>query len=440
MLPYKQKLLKLTLFNKIIPRLVKSIKLSADIFWTAVGLVGAMALIGGSNFYMSYKLDLEEYSRFSFIHMMAIYTSAIVQLSISSSAPRIIAKSRRDEAVVNKLVSTSFYALCVFALVSTLLIEELTNYYNITYWEYVFYISLTSLFLLSLNINGILYGIDQIKSGSKQLVLVAITYLVILNQGVENGGVEYDFLSKGVMGLVVVLSIFSVTKYSFRYCNILEVLRFLKSEDSINYLLPSMAAGIMNGAALVLIYSAYGKSINNTVLLGYAGYIMLLRSVILFLNTTLNKLYFFKFSNEYFEKEGRPIGRRVIALLVKNIVSIMISGLAIIAAYYYFYDEYFSKYEGVQEFVYILFALWLVTEVIYLTLYQKIQVYGLMWSSLTTIALPTVLYAFLVNRLQIVHNLENLLLVYISIMVFSILAVVYLTNKKEREMFFKYEK
>jgi hypothetical protein len=78
--------------------------------------------------------------------------------------------------------------------------------------------------------------------------------------------------------------------------------------------------------------------------------------------------------------------------------------------------------------------LWLVFEVVYLTLYQKIQVYGLMWESLIAITLPTFVYALIVNRLEIVQSLESLLLVYISIMAFSISIVMYIANKKEKEL------
>ena len=122
------------------------------------------------------------------------------------------------------------------------------------------------------------------------------------------------------------------------------------------------------------------------------------------------------------------------ALLVKNILSIVLSGCMAFAAYHFFYEEYFSKYNGVEGAVYALFGLWLVFEVVYLTLYQKIQVYGLMWESLIAIALPTFVYAFIVNRLEIVQSLESLLLVYISIMAFSILSVMYIANKKEKEL------
>ena len=230
------------------------------------------------------------------------------------------------------------------------------------------------------------------------------------------------------------LDIFNIVKYNFKYCGISEIYRFIKSKDSIAYLLPSLIAGVMNGMALVLIYSAYGRSVSDSFLLGYAGYIMLLRSVILFLNTALNKLYFLKFSNEYFQKDSGSIGDGVMALLVKNILSIVLSGCMVFAAYHFFYEEYFSKYDGVQNTIYALFGLWLVFEVVYLTLYQKIQVYGLMWESLIAITLPTFVYALIVNRLEMVYSLESLLLVYISIMSFSILIVMYISNKKEKEL------
>lgn len=415
--------------------MVKHIKPLKDIFWTIAGLIGLMALIGGSNFYMSYRLDLLEYSGFSFLHMMAVYTSAILQLSISSSAPRIIAKSKRyGLAIVDKLVGASFYALCAFILIAILAKDMLINYYGIIYWEYVFYISFTVLSTVILNINGILYGISQIKNGSMQVVIASAIYLTILSQGLENGKLEYEFISKGVIALLVVVVIFNIVKYNFKYCGISEIYRFIKSKDGVAYLLPSLIAGVMNGMALVLIYSAFGKSVSDSFLLGYAGYILLLKSVILFLNTALNKLYFLKFSNEYFQKDSGSIGDGVMALLVKNILSIVLSGCMVFAAYHFFYEEYFSKYNGVQNTIYALFGLWLVFEGVYLTLYQKIQVYGLMWESLIAITLPTFLYALIVNRLEIVDSLESLLLVYISIMAFSILSVMYIANKKEKEL------
>ena len=415
--------------------MIKIIKSLKDMFWTILGLIGLMMLIGGSNFYMSYRLDLLEYSGFSFLHMMAVYTSAVLQLSISSSAPRVIAKSKRDGlAIVDKLVGASFYALCAFILIAILAKEILINYYGVTYWEYVFYISFTVLSAVILNINGILYGINQIKNGSIQSVIVSAIYLTMLSQGIENGKLEYEFISKGVIALLVVVVIFNIVKYNFKYCSISEIYRFIKSKDSVAYLLPNLIAGVMNGTALVLIYSAYGKSVSDGFLLGYAGYIMLLRSIILFLNTALNKLYFLKFSNEYFQKDSGSIGDGVIALLIKNILSIVLSGCMVFAAYHFFYEEYFSKYNGVQNTIYALFGLWLVFEVVYLTLYQKIQVYGLMWESLIAITLPTFVYALIVNRLEIVHNLESLLLVYISIMAASILIVMYIANKKEKEL------
>ena len=403
--------------------------------WTIVGLIGLMMLIGGSNFYMSYRLDLLEYSGFSFLHIMAVYTSAVLQLSISSSAPRVIAKSKRDGlAIVDKLVGTSFYALCSFILIAILAKEVLINYYGVTYWEYVFYISFAVLSAVILNINGILYGISQIKGGSIQLVIASAIYLTILGQGIENGKLEYEFVSKGVIALLVVVVIFNIVKYNFKHCGISEIYRFIKSKDSVAYLLPSLIAGVMNGMALVLIYSAFGKSVSDSFLLGYAGYILLLRSVILFLNTALNKLYFLKFSNEYFQKDSGSIGDGVMALLVKNILSIVLSGCMLFAAYHVFYEQYFSKYNDLQNTIYALFGLWLVFEVVYLTLYQKIQVYGLMWESLIVITLPTFVYALIVNRLEIVDSLESLLLVYISIMAFSILSVMYIANKKEKEL------
>ena len=416
--------------------MIKIIKSLKDVSWTIVGLIGLMMLIGGSNLYMSYRLDLLEYSGFSFLHIMAVYTSAVLQLSIASSAPRIIAKSKRDGLViVDKLVGASFYALCAFILIAILAKEILINYYGVTYWEYVFYISFTVLSTVILNINGILYGISQIKNGSIQSVIASTIYLTILSQGIENGKLEYEFISRGVIVLLVVVVIFNIVKYNFKYCGISEIYRFIKSKDSIAYLLPSLIAGVMNGMALLLIYSAYGRSVSDSFLLGYAGYIMLLRSVILFLNTALNKLYFLKFSNEYFQKDsGSMIGDGVMALLVKNILSIVLSGCMVFAAYHFFYEEYFSKYSGVQNTIYALFGLWLVFEVVYLTLYQKIQVYGLMWESLIAIALPTFVYALIVNRLKIVYSLESLLLVYISIIAFSILIVMYIANKKEKEL------
>lgn len=406
-----------------------------DMSWTIFGLIGLMMLIGGSNFYMSYRLDLLEYSGFSFLHIMAVYTSAVLQLSISSSAPRVIAKSKRDGlAIVDKLVGASFYALCAFILIAILAKEILINYYGVTYWEYVFYISFAVLSAVLLNINGILYGISQIKNGSIQLVIASAIYLTILSQGIENGKLEYEFVSKGVIALLVVVVIFNIVKYNFKYCGISEIYRFIKSKESVAYLLPSLIAGVMNGMALVLIYSAFGKSVSDSFLLGYAGYILLLRSVILFLNTALNKLYFLKFSNEYFQKDSGSIGDGVMALLVKNILSIVLSGCMVFAAYHFFYEEYFSKYNGLQNTIYALFGLWLVFEVVYLTLYQKIQVYGLMWESLIAITLPTFVYALIVNKLEIVDSLESLLLVYISIMAFSILSVMYIANKKEKEL------
>ena len=415
--------------------MIKIIKSMKDMSWTIFGLIGLMMLIGGSNFYMSYRLDLLEYSGFSFLHIMAVYTSAVLQLSISSSAPRVIAKSKRDGlAIVDKLVGASFYALCAFILIAILAKEILINYYGVTYWEYVFYISFTVLSAVLLNINGILYGISQIKNGSIQLVIASAIYLTILSQGIENGKLEYEFVSKGVIALLVVVVIFNIVKYNFKYCGISEIYRFIKSKESVAYLLPSLIAGVMNGMALVLIYSAFGKSVSDSFLLGYAGYILLLRSVILFLNTALNKLYFLKFSNEYFQKDSGSIGDGVMALLVKNILSIVLSGCMVFAAYHFFYEEYFSKYNGLQNTIYALFGLWLVFEVVYLTLYQKIQVYGLMWESLIAITLPTFVYALIVNRLEIVDSLESLLLVYISIMAFSILSVMYIANKKEKEL------
>lgn len=415
--------------------MIKIIKSMKDMSWTIFGLIGLMMLIGGSNFYMSYRLDLLEYSGFSFLHIMAVYTSAVLQLSISSSAPRVIAKSKRDGlAIVDKLVGASFYALCAFILIAILAKEILINYYGVTYWEYVFYISFAVLSAVLLNINGILYGISQIKNGSIQLVIASAIYLTILSQGIENGKLEYEFVSKGVIALLVVVVIFNIVKYNFKYCGISEIYRFIKSKESVAYLLPSLIAGVMNGMALVLIYSAFGKSVSDSFLLGYAGYILLLRSVILFLNTALNKLYFLKFSNEYFQKDSGSIGDGVMALLVKNILSIVLSGCMVFAAYHFFYEEYFSKYNGLQNTIYALFGLWLVFEVVYLTLYQKIQVYGLMWESLIAITLPTFVYALIVNKLEIVDSLESLLLVYISIMAFSILSVMYIANKKEKEL------
>lgn len=415
--------------------MIKIIKSMKDMSWTIFGLIGLMMLIGGSNFYMSYRLDLLEYSGFSFLHIMAVYTSAVLQLSISSSAPRLIAKSKRDGlAIVDKLVGASFYALCAFILIAILAKEILINYYGVTYWEYVFYISFTVLSAVLLNINGILYGISQIKNGSIQLVIASAIYLTILSQGIENGKLEYEFVSKGVIALLVVVVIFNIVKYNFKYCGISEIYRLIKSKESVAYLLPSLIAGVMNGMALVLIYSAFGKSVSDSFLLGYAGYILLLRSVILFLNTALNKLYFLKFSNEYFQKDSGSIGDGVMALLVKNILSIVLSGCMVFAAYHFFYEEYFSKYNGLQNTIYALFGLWLVFEVVYLTLYQKIQVYGLMWESLIAITLPTFVYALIVNKLEIVDSLESLLLVYISIMAFSILSVMYIANKKEKEL------
>ncbi|MDB9918979.1 hypothetical protein OAD21_02260 [Amylibacter sp.] len=415
--------------------MIKIIKSLKDMFWTIFGLIGLMMLIGGSNFYMSYRLDLLQYSGFSFLHMMAVYTSAVLQLSISSSAPRVIAKSKRDGlAIVDKLVGASFYALCAFLLIAILAQEILINYYGVTYWEYVFYMSFTVLSAVIMNINGILYGISQIKNGSLQLIIASAIYLTILSQGIVNGRLDYEFISKGVIALLIALVIFNKIIYKFKYCGISEIYGFIKSKDSVTYLLPNLIAGIMNGMALALIYSAYAKSVSDVFLLGYAGYILFLRSVILFLNTALNKLYFLKFSNEYFQKDSGSIGDGVMALLMKNILSIVLSGCMIIVAYHLFYEEYFSKYNGVQGAVYALFGLWLVFEVVYLTLYQKIQVYGLMWESLTAISLPTVVYALILNRLEVLQGLESLLLVYISIMAYSILITMYISNKKEKKL------
>jgi hypothetical protein len=399
--------------------------------WTLLLNIITTILVGGSSFIVSCMSSSEVYGIFSISHISAVYLSAILQLSIAASAPKLLAQAfERGTNAAPSLLNLNWLAIGTFTLITMTTSELISNQYSLSIEAVLFTIVLTIYFTSAFNISGILYGAGSFLKGVIFQLIMTTSYILILIYNIGRNEINYQIIMTYIWMLILIMYCYSsyyISKIKKPYQSIKEL--FING-SFINYLLPSAVAGVLNGGTLFIVFSTYSSTANlESKYIGGLAYLFLVKSFITFVSTALNRYLFYKLSNLYHNKGVSKIKENIKNNIKYSMISMVISISLFLVLYQIFEEIYFWKFGFITLKEYLLMLLLVVLEVVYLTLYQKIQVYGLIIKSLLYISLPTIMIAAIAKVMELIITISSVFLVQIIIMIYSLSVVMYLNRK-----------
>ena len=390
---------------------------------TALASLMLIAFTGGANFIASYFLDIDNYARYANLHMYILYTSAILTLSISYCAPRLTTASAiyKDKAHFY-MFSLTIYACIAFIFIGFIL--SVNDFISIEMHEndWIAFFLATTYVAACQNIYAILFSK---RSPTKALAFISISvslYLFGLYFSINLS--ELDVIKwTWMLGMsIAIIILYIIIALNFKLQSISRVYFYLKDRNNHNILFPSMLSGVVNGAALLVLYNGFSRGASSEDI-AYLGFAFMLKTVLQFFSQIFNRVKFLDLSDKYIIGTFKANRSDFMRLIVFNVLSVLLSlGFLIIMGFTLFY-EYFSKFSGFPPSAVAILSLWIIFEAIYFSIYQFVQVNGKMWASLFFISFPSLVYALLIDNIHISYDLLLMLILYFMLTLVSIISV-----------------
>lgn len=403
--------------------------------YITIGSLLIFTFLGGTNFLGSFFLDLENYSIFSEIHMTSLYLSAIFALAIGYCAPRIVTMESTRESPTDLIYSLALYSTLLFLFISVCLIEVLQLHINEGRLKIYTILCLSLYFSFCQNIYGILLATKRYLDSMIYLLITVSLYIVIVFISSASGNINVIAWLLGTFCCLIGAFIFSITiKKGFSLVSLNTIAIFANSNVALNLLLPSVIAGLVNGVALLILYSTFVES-SNPIQVAFLGYIFVLKSASQFFTNIANKIIFINLSHKFSIGEFALTKAYFSKILIRNILGMILAIAFLWASYLVFYNYYFEKYVEVPVISYFFLFSWILLEIFYFVIYQSIQVNGLMWKSLFIISIPSLLYASIISVFIKPMDTSEMLVIYCCLTLVSIAGAVYLIirNKSLKE-------